>query len=73
MVENKNLIIAIALSDVIVLGFEFLVNRPRVDRERAHQAERATATQTVPTAPSQPGPTAQTQTNCRRHPAPGSH
>lgn len=60
MVENKNLIIAIALSIVIVLGFEFLVNKPRLDRERAQQAERAasqTATQTVPpTAPSQPVP-----------------
>jgi YidC/Oxa1 family membrane protein insertase len=59
MVENKNLIIAIALSIVIVLGFEFLVNKPRLDRERALQAERAasqTATQTVPTAPSQPVP-----------------
>jgi YidC/Oxa1 family membrane protein insertase len=57
MVENKNLIIAIALSIVIVLGFEFLVNKPRVDRERALQAERAASqTQVVPTAPGQPAP-----------------
>jgi YidC/Oxa1 family membrane protein insertase len=59
MVENKNLIIAIALSIVIVLGFEFLVNKPRVDRERAMQAERAasqTATQTVPSPGTAPQP-----------------
>jgi len=49
MVENKNLILAIALSIVIVLGFEFLVNKPRMDRERALQAERQAATQTMPT------------------------
>jgi YidC/Oxa1 family membrane protein insertase len=59
MVENKNLILAIALSIVIVLGFEFLVNKPRIDRERALQAERQAATQTMPTAP-QMAPGAQT-------------
>jgi YidC/Oxa1 family membrane protein insertase len=59
MVENKNLIIAIALSIVIVLGFEFLVNKPRLDRQHAQQA----ATQTVPAAPSQPGSAAQPQTS----------
>ena len=59
MVENKNLILAIALSIVIVLGFEFLVNKPRIDRERALQAERQAATQTMPTAP-QSAPGAQT-------------
>ena len=66
MVENKNLILAIALSIVIVLGFEFLVNKPRLDRERAQQAERQAATQTMPTAPSQAPTGAQapaTQTN----------
>ena len=51
MVENKNLILAIALSIVIVLGFEFLVNKPRTDRERALQAERQAATQTMPAPP----------------------
>jgi YidC/Oxa1 family membrane protein insertase len=56
MVENKNLILAIALSIVIVLGFEFLVNKPRVDRDRALQAERAASQQMTPTAPTQPVP-----------------
>jgi YidC/Oxa1 family membrane protein insertase len=68
MVENKNLIIAIALSIIIVLGFEFLVNKPRLDRERAQQAERQAATQTVPVAP-QPAPGTQSTTV---PPAPGA-
>ncbi len=58
--ENKNLVLAIVLSIAIVLGFEFLYNKPRQDRERAMQAERAareTPTQVVPgTAPQQPVP-----------------
>jgi YidC/Oxa1 family membrane protein insertase len=68
MVENKNLIIAIALSIAIVLGFEFLVNKPRTDRERALQAERAASqSQTVPAAPA-PGAPATPSTA----PAPGA-
>jgi YidC/Oxa1 family membrane protein insertase len=61
MVENKNLILAIALSIIIVLGFEFLVNKPRLDRERAAQADRQAATQTVP-APAAPQPAPATPT-----------
>lgn len=70
--DTKNLIIAIAISIVIVLGFEFFYNRPNQERQRALQAERAlrdTPTQTVPgtapgTAPATPGtaPTATTPT-----------
>jgi YidC/Oxa1 family membrane protein insertase len=39
--DQKNLILAIAISMAIFLGFEFFYNLPRLERERALQAERA--------------------------------
>ncbi len=55
--DQKNLIIAIVISIVIVLGFEFLWNQPRAQRERAAEAERrASAEQAMPpAAPGIPG------------------
>ncbi|MFM8800131.1 MAG: membrane protein insertase YidC [Tagaea sp.] len=38
--DNKNLWVAIALSLAIILGFEYLWNQPRIQRERALEAER---------------------------------
>jgi YidC/Oxa1 family membrane protein insertase len=55
MTDNKNLILAILLSILIVLSFEFLYNRPRVEQQRTQQAERA-ATQTQTQAPTQVAP-----------------
>ncbi|HSE78349.1 MAG TPA: membrane protein insertase YidC [Alphaproteobacteria bacterium] len=58
MLDQRNLIIAIVLSIAIVLGFEFLYNAPRLEKQRALEAERAksqTTTQAVPT-PSAPAP-----------------
>ena len=52
--DQKNLIIAIVLSIAIVLGFEFFYNLPRLERQKAQEAERAatqTQTETTP-APS---------------------
>jgi YidC/Oxa1 family membrane protein insertase len=54
--ENKNLIVAIALSIAIVLGFEFLYNLPRLEKERALQAERAASAPTESLAPTTPTP-----------------
>ena len=51
--EQRNLIVAIALSIAIVLGFEFFYNLPRQERERALEAERA-SNQPVATAPQTP-------------------
>jgi YidC/Oxa1 family membrane protein insertase len=62
--ENKNLILAIVLSIAIVLGFELLYNKPRLDRERAQQAERAardTPAQVVPGSPAPAAPGTQTR------------
>ncbi|HEX9464977.1 MAG TPA: membrane protein insertase YidC [Alphaproteobacteria bacterium] len=51
-IDQKNLIIAIALSIAIVLGFEFFYNLPRIERQKALEAERAaTQAQTEATAP----------------------
>jgi YidC/Oxa1 family membrane protein insertase len=55
-IDQKNLIIAIALSIAIVLGFEFFYNLPRVERQKALEAERAAqqaATETTTPAPAQ--------------------
>ena len=57
--DQKNLVVAIVLSIVIVLGFEFFWNQPRAQRERAAEAERrASAEQAAPpAAPGIPGAT----------------
>lgn len=39
MMEQKNLIVAIALSLAILLGFQFLYELPKLEREQARQAE----------------------------------
>jgi len=52
--DQKNLIIAIALSIAIVLGFEFFYKMPRQERERALEAERAA--RETPAQVQQPAP-----------------
>jgi YidC/Oxa1 family membrane protein insertase len=55
--QQKNLIIAIVVSVVIVLAFEFFYNWPRLEREKALQAERAaTQATTVETPATTPPP-----------------
>src|SRR5262245_55919492 len=56
-IDQKNLIIAIALSIAIVLGFEFFYNIPRMERQRALDAERA-ANQPAVTSVQNPAPSA---------------
>ncbi|HJS33174.1 MAG TPA: membrane protein insertase YidC [Alphaproteobacteria bacterium] len=63
MLDQRNLIIAIVLSIAIVLGFEFLYNAPRLEKQRALEAERAKSqatTQAIPApgapTPAQPAP-----------------
>jgi YidC/Oxa1 family membrane protein insertase len=71
MFDQRNLIIAIVLSIAIVLGFEFLYNAPRLERERALQAERAKSQATTQvTPPGQPGTPA--ATNASAPSAPGA-
>ncbi len=51
MMEQRNLIAAILLSIAIVLGFQFLVEAPRLAKERARQeALQQTTGQTAPPA-----------------------
>ncbi len=51
--EQRNLILAIVLSVSILLGFQFLVESPRLERERAQQAtEAAKAAKTAKISPS---------------------
>jgi YidC/Oxa1 family membrane protein insertase len=54
MMEQKNLIIAIALSIAILLGFQYFFEQPKLQREQAEQARLAQQQ----TAPGTPGPTA---------------
>ncbi len=73
-IDQRNLIVAIALSIAIVLGFEFLYNLPRLERQRAIEAERAasqapsqvvtpsTAPDAVPGSVPQPGGVSQPTT-----------
>ena len=50
-IDQRNLIIAIVLSIGIVLGFEFFYNLPRLEKQKALEAERAQQTQTETTTP----------------------
>ncbi len=56
--EQRNLILAIVLSVTILLGFQFLIETPRIERERTQQASEAAKTpQTdaiVPASPTSP-------------------
>ena len=59
--DQKNLIVAIVLSIVIVLGFEFFYNLPRLEREKAQKAQEAAkqaTTEVMTPAPAMPGSTA---------------
>jgi YidC/Oxa1 family membrane protein insertase len=53
-IDQRNLIIAIVLSIGIVLGFEFFYNLPRMEREKALEAQRAANAPTETTTPSAP-------------------
>jgi YidC/Oxa1 family membrane protein insertase len=56
--QQRNLFIAIALSIVILLGFQFLFERPRVERQQAQQTQQtqpAQQSQSPATAPQTPG------------------
>jgi len=69
--DQKNLVVAIVLSIVIVLGFEFFWNQPRAQRERALEAERrASAEQAAP--PVSPGIPGATVLTPGAPPAPGN-
>ena len=52
MSDQRNLILAIVLSVVIILGFQFFYEMPRMrEAQQRADAERATATQTAPAEP----------------------
>lgn len=59
MTDQRNLILAIVLSIAIVIGFEFLYAVPKMERERAQQAQRQTE-QTVSGEPGKPPTVPQT-------------
>ena len=55
--DQRNLILAIVLSVTILLGYQFLIESPRVERERAQQAtEAAKAPKTGAISPINPAP-----------------
>ena len=57
--EQRNLILAIVLSVTILLGFQFLIETPRIERERTQQASEAAKTpQTDVIVPASPTPPA---------------
>ena len=57
MMDQRNLILAIVLSVSILLGFQFLFEAPRLEKERAAQEaqQQQTTTETAPGAPVTPG------------------
>jgi len=55
MMEQRNLIAAILLSIAIVLGFQFLVEAPRLEKERARQLALQQQTAGQPAQPAAPG------------------
>jgi YidC/Oxa1 family membrane protein insertase len=62
MLEQRNLIAAILLSIAIVLGFQFLVERPRMEREREQaQQQQQTTSQQAQSAAQPKAPAAQSQ------------
>ncbi len=71
--DQKNLILAIVIAIVMVLGFEFLWNQPRVAQQRA-EAERRAASEQVAAPPGSalPAPAAPGSTAANTPPAPGS-
>src|SRR5271169_2981412 len=64
MMEQRNLIAAILLSVAIVLGFQFLVQKPRVEQQQAARQQAMSqnapplATPQAPGAPTAPTPQA---------------
>ncbi len=58
MSDQKNLIIAIALSLAIMLGFQFFIDAPRQERARAEQAAQKAATTQVTTPDASGAPSA---------------
>ncbi|MCX8995844.1 membrane protein insertase YidC [Rhizobiaceae bacterium BDR2-2] len=54
MEKNRNYLVAIVLSVIIVLAWQFLYMGPRLERRQAQEAERAAQTQTQPQT-AQPG------------------
>jgi len=62
MSDQKNLFIAIAISLVVLLGFQYFYEMPRMERQRAEQAANAAKTATQPGSdaqtPQAPGGTA---------------
>jgi len=54
MSEQRNLIIAIVLSVVVVFGWQYLVGVPKMEAERAKQAQTASAPKPVVPAPVAP-------------------
>lgn len=58
MQEQRNLLLAVALSIAIIFGYQFLIERPRHEAEQARLAEEQTATVTVePEGAGVPSPT----------------
>src|ERR1700751_597317 len=57
MLENRNTIIAIILSGLVLIAWQYFYNIPQMERQRAQQQQAELAKTAQPT-PAQPGPTA---------------
>src|SRR6202012_6033385 len=64
MTDNRNMILAVILSGVVLLAWQYFYNVPQMERQRAQQAQQAelqksqpkpTETTTPSSAPPQPG------------------
>src|SRR5215475_9237641 len=69
MTDNRNMILAVILSGVVLLAWQYFYNVPQMERQRAQQAQQAELQKTAPkpadnaapsSTPPQPGTTAPT-------------
>src|SRR6201991_2319145 len=67
MTDNRNMILAVILSGVVLLAWQYFYNVPQMERQRAQQAQQAELQKAAPkpadttspaSAPPQPGSTA---------------
>src|ERR1700744_5292736 len=65
MTDNRNMILAVILSGVVLLAWQYFYNVPQMERQRAQQAQQAELQKSAPnpdpprpaSAPPQPGST----------------
>src|SRR5271166_3542358 len=58
MLENRNTIIAIILSGLVLIAWQYFYNIPQMERQRAQQQQQAELAKSTQQSPTQPSPAA---------------